>query len=198
MSRPVLLVFARRPAWGAVKTRLAAEVGRSEALRFHRTQLRALLRRLGRDSRWQVVLAVTPDHAAHSMRNHSDVSVRPQGRGDLGVRMARAAGTYQVPVIIVGSDIPGIRPAHVAKAFHVLGRDDVVFGPSSDGGYWLVGFANRRPLVRPLAGVRWSGPHALSDSCATIGSRRRIGLVDSLDDVDDANAWRRFRRADAG
>src|SRR5437764_400156 len=88
-----------------------------------------------------------------------------QGSGDLGARMRRAlAACPPGPVVLVGSDIPEITQAHIVDAFRVLGRDDLVFGPTCDGGFWLIG-ARRSPRLPPLFGaVRWSTPHALKDT----------------------------------
>ncbi len=181
MSRRGLLVlFARAPRLGAVKRRLAREVGNAAALRFHRAMLGSLARRLGRDRRWRTVLAATPDRA----RFPSPLPRVPQGRGDLGQRMARALARHR-RAVLVGSDIPGVRAADVAAAFRALdGRADAVFGPAEDGGYWLVGLGPRRPRD-PFRGVRWSGPHALADTLANCRGRR-VALLRRLRDVDDA------------
>ena len=185
MSRRGLLVlFARAPRLGAVKRRLAREVGDAAALRFHRAMLRALARRLGRDRRWRTVLAVTPDRA----RFPTPLPRVPQGRGDLGERMARALARDRRRAVLVGSDIPGIRACDIAAAFRALdGRADAVFGPAEDGGYWLVGLGPRRPRD-PFRGVRWSGPHALADTVANCRGRR-VAMVRRLRDVDDAAGW---------
>jgi glycosyltransferase A (GT-A) superfamily protein (DUF2064 family) len=99
------------------------------------------------------------------------------------------------PVAIVGSDIPAIRPHHIAQAFAALGRHAYVFGPARDGGYWLIG-ARRRPRIPPglLAGVRWSTGHALADSLATLPKGARVAYLEELEDVDDGAAYRRRRR----
>jgi rSAM/selenodomain-associated transferase 1 len=178
-----LIIFARAPRLGQVKRRLARDIGALAALRFHRAQLAALLRRLGHSRRWRTELAVTPDRAA--ARWPGGIPVRPQGRGDLGQRMQRALGRHRRAVLI-GCDIPGIRAADIAAAFHALGRVPAVFGPAEDGGYWLVGFGPRRP-ARPFAGVRWSGPHALADTLANCGPR--TALVRRLRDVDTAEDY---------
>src|SRR5438270_756285 len=80
-----------------------------------------------------------------------------QGGGDLGARMRRAlAACPPGPVVLVGSDIPALAPAHIAEAFGLLGHCELVFGPTGDGGFWLVG-ARRSPRLPPLFGpVRWS------------------------------------------
>ena len=190
--RGLLILFARAPRLGTVKRRLAREAGDAAALRFHHAMLRSLARRLGRDRRWRTVLAVTPDRARFPAAPLPKV---PQGRGDLGERMARALARHRRRAVLVGSDIPGIRASDIAAAFRALeGRADAVFGPAEDGGYWLVGLGPRRPhdLFR---GVRWSGPHALADTLANCRGRR-VALLRRLRDVDDAAdlaAWRARR-----
>jgi uncharacterized protein len=184
----LLILFARAPRLGTVKRRLARDVGDAAALRFHRAMLRALARGLGRDRRWRTVLAVTPDRA----RFPTPLPRVPQGRGDLGERMARALARDRRRAVLVGSDIPGVRAADIAAAFRALdGGAGAVFGPAEDGGYWLVGLGPRRPAA-PFRGVRWSGPHALADTVANCRGRR-VALVRRLRDVDDAAdlaAWR--------
>ena len=97
------------------------------------------------------------------------------------------------PVVLVGSDIPGIAAAHIARAFHALARNDLVFGPAADGGYWLIG-TRRRILPRDLfRGVRWSTAHALADTLARAPRHWRVAIVDILDDVDDAAAYERWQ-----
>jgi rSAM/selenodomain-associated transferase 1 len=179
-----LIIFARAPRLGQVKRRLARGIGDLAALRFHRAQLAALLRRLGRSRRWRTELAVTPDRA--TARWPRGIPVRPQGRGDLGQRMQRALGRHR-RAVLVGCDIPGIRAADIAEAFRALGRVPAVFGPAEDGGYWLVGFGPRRPAL-PFAGVRWSSRHALADTLANCG--QRAALLRRLRDIDTAEDYR--------
>ncbi len=183
--KDTLLIFARAPRLGTVKRRLAKGIGARAALRFYRGQLAALLHEVARDRRWRTVLVATPDRAR--VRWPRRVSVRDQGRGDLGQRMARAMRPHR-RVVLIGSDIPGIRCDDVAAAFRALGWAGVVFGPAEDGGYWLVGFGPRR-AARPFSGVRWSGEHALVDSIASLGAslgKRPVALLRPLRDVDTA------------
>jgi glycosyltransferase A (GT-A) superfamily protein (DUF2064 family) len=101
-------------------------------------------------------------------------------------------------VVIVGSDIPALRPRHVAQAFAQLGTHDAVFGPATDGGYWLVGL-RRRPHVPALfEGVRWSTEHALADTLAKLRPGETAAFLDRLEDVDDAAAYRRWRHGRIG
>lgn len=196
-----VVLFARAPRLGAVKRRLARDVGALAAWRFYRETLAAVQARLDRPGRWRLWLAVTPDRSAGGDPAwRAGVACFGQGRGDLGQRMARAFhGLPPGPAVIVGSDIPALDAAAVAAAFRALDRADAVFGPAEDGGYWCVGLRRLRPPPPGLfRNVRWSGPNALGDSIASLPAGWRIRLVRSLPDVDDGAgyaAWRDGREA---
>lgn len=185
-----LVIFARVPQFGRVKRRLASAVGPAAAMRFYRLTLANQIRLMSRDGRWIVWLFVTPDQARRypAWQGIGRSRVRGQGSGDLGVRMKRPF--QQLPpgaVVLVGSDIPAMRPRHVARAFGLLGHHDLVFGPARDGGFWLIGARRSRPLPRSLfTKVRWSTDQTLADTLATIPTGYTTAIADTLDDVDDA------------
>ena len=194
-ARPRLYVFVRAPVLGAVKRRLAAGVGEVEALGFYRETVAGLLRRVGRDPRWDTVLAVTPDRAAQGASPWPRGLARAgQGGGGLGARMGRVLERHRAaPVAIVGSDIPGLAARHVASAFRALGAADLVFGPAADGGYWLVGRRPGVPVRGLFEGVRFSSAHALADTGANAAPGARVALLEMLEDVDDAAGYARWR-----
>jgi len=184
--RGTLVLFVRLPRLGTGKRRLARDIGAVAAVRFERLMLARSLRRLGHDPRWSLRLAVTPDRAARQLGAH------PQGRGDLGARMKRGLATCPPGrKLLVGSDIPDLCPAHIAEAFALLGRHDVVFGPASDGGFWLVGCRHRPP---GFGTVRWSSEHALADILGNLPKALSVGFAATLDDVDDGATYRRIMR----
>lgn len=95
--------------------------------------------------------------------------------------------------IIIGSDIPDIKTSHVEQAFGMLKLNDVVFGPSADGGYWLIGLSNRvRKNVR-LTGIRWSSEFAMQDTIRSFDPSVRVGVLAQqladIDTADDLYAW---------
>ena len=196
MPRGHLVVMARAPRLGAVKRRLARDLGDLAAWRFYRMTVGRLLRELSADPRWRTWLALTPDRAARAGHGlwPATCTLLPQGPGDLGARMERLLRTLPPgPAVIVGSDIPDLRPVHVARAFRLLGRHDWVFGPAADGGYWLIGARRRRaPPRETFAGVRWSSAHALADTLANLKGAR-IGFLEELHDVDSGADLARLR-----
>lgn len=197
-QRRHLVLFVKAPRLGAVKTRLAADIGALQAWRFYRSSVADALHRLGHDRRWRCWLWVTPDRFARPggpwPRGYGR---RPQGPGDLGARMGRAFLTMPTgPVVIIGGDIPDIDLGDIARAFRELERRDMVFGPASDGGYWLVGARRRRPLPRGLfRHVRWSSRHALADTLSGLGPRCSTAMVRELNDIDHGDDYRRWRAA---
>lgn len=178
--------MCKLPVAGRVKTRLAGAVGVSRATGFARASSAALLARVTRDPRWQTLLCVTPDAAVHSRAWPERPPRIPQGAGGLGDRMQRIFVRLPPgPVVIVGTDIPGIRPDEIARAFRLLGAADAVFGPAADGGYWLIGMRRRPRLLRPFDRVRWSSLHALADTLANLEGAA-VRTLATLEDVDDA------------
>ena len=195
MKKPgQVYMFARAPMIGAVKRRLAADIGDVAAWRFYRDTTRDVLREIVRDPRWQTNLSVTPDRYAVTGRFWpSRVNRVPQGQGDLGRRMARALKRFSDrPAIIVGSDIPDLSVDHIAAAFKALRTHDLVFGPVADGGYWLVGARRPGSLGRLFENIRWSSAHALRDTLTGLKPSRRVAYLEMLQDVDDGADYLAF------
>ena len=190
-----VVIFVKAPRLGAVKTRLAADIGALDAWRFYRRTATRIVRRLERDARWRCWLAVTPDHLAGDDGTWPRHLPRlAQGAGDLGARMARAlAALPPGPAVIVGADVPELTAAHVARAFGALRRKAAVFGPAPDGGYWLVGVRRRRLAPDLFRDVRWSSAHALADTVASLPPWLEPAMIEALADVDDGDDYRRWR-----
>lgn len=190
---PALLVFAKEPVPGQVKTRLAAAVGDERAAAIYRELTAVTLTHaaearcegvVGRLELWCAPDARSPYFAA--LAEAHGATLHRQGEGDLGARMAAAiadALTRASAVLLVGTDCPTIDGGYLARARAALTRHDAVIGPADDGGYVLIGATC--PL--PLSAVRWSTPHARGD---TIAGFERAGLrcasLPERWDVDDA------------
>ncbi len=189
------MIYAKEPLLGAVKTRLARDIGAAAALRFYEETLHALVQRVARDAPWRCWLAVAPDAFAREARRRwrwlpRDLAVVGQGRGDLGQRMARSfARLPPGPAVLIGSDIPAITRAHIAAAFAALGRHDAVFGPAEDGGYWLVGQRRLHAMPDLFHDVRWSTRHALADTLANLVPGETHARIATLADIDDGAAY---------
>ena len=188
-----LVIFAKEPRAGTTKTRLARDAGAVPAATWQRRQNDFLIRRVGYDRRWKTIIAANAPREGKLGRSWpSSIDVVPQGRGNLGERMARVFSEFPPgPVIIIGSDIPEISPESIGKAFQVLQRSDAIFGPSPDGGFWLVGVKRiRKQPPSIFDNVRWSSQHTLKDSIATLPDWN-IVYADTFHDMDLAGDIKR-------
>jgi uncharacterized protein len=179
---------------GVSKTRLASGIGVARAWRVKRT-LDAFTCRLARSDRWITRLAVAPDRDLNSCFNGAwpkDIARIGQGNGNLGDRMAGAMRNHCLaPACIIGTDLPDLKKRDLSEAFKALKRSDVVFGPASDGGFWLIGMTARCARTAALYNVRWSSPFTLADTLATLPRHWRVTMLREMEDVDDAASFRR-------
>jgi len=195
-ARRVLGVFAKLPLPGHVKTRLAAETSPLWAAQVARAFLRDSLLRLARIPA-RHVLAYAPADSAAAFAEYllEPFTLVPQASGDLGQRMAAffaqqlAEGAEKV--VLLGTDSPTLPLPLVEQAFAELDRADVVLGPATDGGYYLLGCARRVPPL--FAGVRWSSSHVLADTLARLPADGRLALLPPWYDVDTLADWHMLR-----
>ena len=193
-----LLVFARVPALGRVKSRLAAGVGQPAALAVYRELLavtNAAIVEAGVPATVWLADTASTEPTADETREWATHTVCCQPEGDLGTRMttafaaAFAAGAGRVAII--GTDCPGLRASHLTQAFAALETADVVLGPATDGGYYLLGL--RQPQPTPFANKTWSTDSVLADTLAdAYRLGLRVALLPELRDVDNAEdlaAW---------
>jgi uncharacterized protein len=192
----MLVVMARYPTVGAVKTRLARTIGAAAACALYRAFLADLDARFGRGRR-PLVWAYDPPDADFAPLVRPGAVCVPQEGPDLGARMHNvvrrfcADGTRRV--LIIGADAPHLRDAWVDEADEALGDADLVLGPSTDGGYYLIGMRQPHDVFTGVA-MGTSGVLA-----ATLVRAAALGLrvhrLPETFDVDEAADLDRLRRA---
>jgi len=189
----VVGLFAKRPVPGQVKTRLAADTSPEWAAAVASAFLLDTLDRLAAiDARR--VLAYAPDGAGDFFAEPAAgrFVLVAQGAGDLGRRMANFFGNQfrsgMEAVVLLGTDSPSLPLACVEQAFRELERADLVLGPATDGGYYLVGCARRLPPI--FEGVVWSSPHVLAQTVDRLSKPDwRLALLPPWYDVDTLADW---------
>ena len=184
----VLIIFARAPRIGTAKSRLAKDIGPVAAWRLYRAWLGSLVRELARDDRWTTRLAITPDSnkktGVFQFAHAKGVEVINQGGGDLGDRMRRQFQPSSAnSTVIIGTDLPEIKREDIWRAFRALHKSDAVFGPSIDGGYWLIGLNGRRQHPHLFDSVRWSTETTLRDTIDTL-TNADVSYLDERRDID--------------
>lgn len=192
MSSRSLGVFAKAPVPGEVKTRLARDVGPEAAAALYRRLGRQVVGRVvGPD--YRTVVWFTPRAREAAVRDWLDglgvAAYSPQAGGNLGTRLAHAFGRSfaagESAVVIIGTDAPGVNRHIVAAAFRALRANDLVLGPSLDGGYFLIGLSAPQPAL--FRAIPWSTAAVLR---TTTARARELGLslrlLSPLRDVDRA------------
>jgi rSAM/selenodomain-associated transferase 1 len=198
-----LIVFARAPVAGRVKTRLAPVLGRDGAARLHERLLENTLRTAKAARFARVHLYCAPHSRGRyfsALRRRYGVRLAAQGRGGLGERMHRALRRHPGAVLI-GSDCPALRPADLRAAARTLDRGaDAVFSPAEDGGYALIGL--RRSAAALFRGVAWGSSEVMAQTRARmerLGWRwRELRTVWDVDRPADLQRLGRSRLLPAG
>lgn len=195
-----LLIFAKAPVPGRVKTRLAQQLGIRGAAELYKKLLRQTLM-IARTARLcPIELWCAPD-ARHSFfvacRRDYPVRLRRQCAGDLGRRMNHALNRTLADgndAVLIGGDCASLGAAELRAAVDLLvAGQNAVLGPAADGGYVLIGLRQRCPVL--FQGIAWSTPTVLA---ATRRRLRRAGLtwaeLPTGWDVDTPTDLRRLRR----
>jgi hypothetical protein len=187
-GRPVIAVMARVPQPGAVKTRLAAQVGPDLAVALYAAFLGDLDERLDKEGHPTVWFQWPAEPSLRRWVPRAP-AISAQWGADLGERMAGAFADCfamgHAPVVMLGADAPHFPAARVAEALGALasGRE-IVIGPAEDGGYYLIGL--RRPMVEVFRDIPW-GTHMVYETTlqrlATLGLTPEV--LPSYFDIDD-------------
>jgi hypothetical protein len=192
-----LIIFAKAPEPGQVKTRLSPPLTSDQAARLHEAfvldGVRATDRLPASITRW-LACAPSSQHPFFERLARRGRLRRLTQTGDtLGDRMASAlrqaleAGATRA--VLIGTDVPTLPPAVITDAFAQLRRADVVLGPACDGGYYLVGVARRVPPI--FDRITWSRPTVLEATLARINALGLRGrLLPFWYDVDGVPSLR--------
>ena len=148
---------------------------------------------------WTPVLYTAPDRALGESLGGiwpTGLDRRSQGHGDLTDRLGKGLNEAPPgPVLFIGADAPDLSPALIRRAIRALQTHDAVFGPATDGGFWLFGLNKTARTRSPFGAVRWSGPHAMADVRANLPVGSRVTELPTLIDLDEAEDWRAWSRA---
>ncbi len=208
-----LIVFARLPILGQVKTRIAKASSDDFALSLYvklleRTlaaanaavsALTAVNDALPVNLIWhyegeleKVTVPLTP-FIASSLANPQRL-VRQFPSNDLGIRMCAALNSHSGPAILIGSDIPGLDDLRLVSAIKALATNEMIFNPTIDGGYCLVGKGFAHAVSEQVfENVQWSTSAVMTQTRARLSA---LGIdwkeLEPLADVDDLAAAERF------
>ena len=191
----VVVVMAKYPLAGLVKTRLMPALTADQAARVHREFLLHVINRL---SPRRIIACYDPPHSETDMRALLNVEVEliAQSRGDLGARLAaatRAARHISENLIFLGVDSPDVPIKYIDHIAQLLAQHDLVIAPADDGGYWAVALAAHVDAARLFQGIEWSSGR----ECAQTLERAEhlgynVAVADQWADVDRPEDLRRL------
>lgn len=182
----LLIIFARNPVLGKVKTRLAREIGNEKALEVYLKLLEHAHKTADHvDAEKQVYYTDNLDE--FGLLDYFKFEKRLQQGHDLGERMHNAVASGLAEgyrkVIIIGSDCIEITPQLIDRAFQELQNCECVLGPAHDGGYYLIGLKGPIPAV--FTNKNWSSADVLLDTILDLqGSSNTYYLLPTLNDID--------------
>lgn len=189
----VLLIFAKQPRPGQVKTRLTPPLTAHQAMIFYALSQRETVQRL-RHGNYQTVLCYSGQREYFSQR-YPQLSLCAQGQGDLGQRL-QAAFAEQFArgaqrVCVVGTDSPDLPVAWIDEAFEHLDQCDILTIPAQDGGYVLA--AARRPCAAIFTGIDWSTAQVLAQTRQrATAAGYHYAQLHHWSDVDDLDSLQRY------
>ncbi len=193
-EKRALILFLKAPTPGRVKTRLQPQLTAQAAATLYRAMVEDLVAGLSKSEGWEFVVFFWPREEESAVGGWlgDGHTYRAQRGGDLGDRMldafawARERGFDKT--VIIGSDAPLLDDPAITEAFDGLDRADLVLGPSTDGGYYLIGM--RAPREAIFEGVAWSTERVLSqtrakarDAGITLLELEERSDVDTYEDV---------------
>ena len=183
-SKRLLIVFAKNPVLGKVKTRLAESIGDENAFRVYQELLSHTEEVTSTLSNCDIHIYYS-DTIEASRWNKSEYFV--QNGSDLGERMMdafkREFDKGYTEIIGIGTDLPDLDGKLLIEAFQSLDQNDVVFGPTKDGGYYLIGMTELHTCV--FENKPWSTSTLLQDTLQELNENNiRYKLLETLDDID--------------
>ena len=203
MSRG-LIVFARDPIPGRVKTRLAATVGDVVAARLYETMIRDVLQTAHRlDGVAVHVVWDCQERALARLAESFCCCSRRQTTGTLGERMASAFAELfaegYTACCIIGSDAPDLPPSYIHDGFHLVESAiaQVAFGPCPDGGYYLLAMGEPHPEL--FSGIPWGTDYVLKQSRdAACHAGLTVALLPEWQDIDTLADFQAFQQRTEG
>lgn len=192
-NKKLLLIFVKNPERGYVKTRLAQTVGEEKAYQIYLKLLIHTVKVAEQvDSEKQIWYSSFIDET--DGLGGPDFDKKLQKGNDLGERMKNAfkngfENGFE-KILIIGSDCPEIKPQIIEDAFTGLDQNDVVIGPSEDGGYYLLGLRELIPGI--FNEISWSTERVFSETINVLKkAEKHVTLLPTLNDIDTAEDLRK-------
>ncbi len=186
----VLIIFAKAPVAGQVKTRLIPDIGADKATALYIEMLNKTLA-TSIKSEFQNIQLWISGNLNHpyfdDLKNEERIELHKQSGKDLGERMYNAfnaALEYYSYAVLIGTDCPSLSRSDLHKAMNYLEiGDELVLGPAKDGGYYLIGL--RTNDVALFSDIEWGKEYVFKETCQRAKKiNRNVNLLPMHSDID--------------
>ena len=190
------------PRFGSCKTRLSKDIGRTNALRIQEKMLihtLSVANYLKEQELAEINIAITGIGLNSSKRLCKNLGINNfyfQGEGCLGEKMKRqilkslrnSRNYHKKNIIFIGTDLPNLSQMDIVTTISKLEKNDVILGPSNDGGYWLIAFSHRfisKNNYLPFINIKWSSNGVLKKTIDNLNQQKvNIGFLNTKVDID--------------
>jgi len=186
MTHNALIIFVKNLIEGHVKTRLAATLGNDGAMNIYKQLLKNTQNTIDTFETDKIVFY--SDFIEEEIWGNNFFQNQIQQGNDLGERMKNAfKSSFTVgyeKIVIIGTDCPGINKDILENAFMALNNLDIVIGPATDGGYYLLGMKKEYPFL--FQNIEWSTHRVLQQTIDCCNKNRlSYFLLPELSDIDE-------------
>jgi len=198
----LLIVFAKTPEAGQVKTRIGEVAGNEQAAIIYTHMLEKIMAESASNEMWRQVFSI-PRDSDSAWFTRRELEVMLQDGNDLGEKMSNAlARGFQSgagEIILIGSDIPTLCRREIEDAFFLLGAAQAVIGPSTDGGFYLFGIKMEHRLAGAFVlegDIQWSTPKVLGKMQELCREKSlSLSYLPIKTDIDTYEDWLNYRSA---
>ena len=204
-----LIIFFKEPVFGEVKTRLAKDVGFHFATAIYEEILYSLLRSVVRPEIYDVTYAVPSStgkifiQKLKNIHSFTEVIYQDEKSPTLGEKLKAVFKSHfstssekHEKVIVIGGDCPFITPEDIQYSFNAMNKYDGVIGPSTDGGYYLIGLSNKQNIEKQLKlfqNIPWSTDQVLTKTKEVIDKLDfNFSFLKEKFDIDTKEDYERY------
>ncbi len=215
-NKPTIVLMTRWHASYRCKSRLSKDIGALKAAKIqeklteHTIKVAKEIQREGLADVKIAIDGIGFKAAKKWAMKNKIKKIELQGPGCLGTKMKRQFLktnserhiSHQTPIsiLLIGTDLPSISNLDLIQAIQILSHKEMVLGPSSDGGYWLIGFSNKliNPLFTwPFSGISWGTDKVLKETIR-LASLNQIDYEllqtnNDLDNIKDLSPWLNYK-----
>jgi len=211
-SKPTIVLMTKWHAAFRCKSRLSKDIGAFKAAKIQEKLTKHTInvaKEIQKEGLADIKVAIDGIGIKAAKRwavSNKIETIAVQGPGNLGTKMKRQflkthsekTLSHQIrnPILIIGSDLPSISHVELIQAFQILNQKEMVIGPSSDGGYWLIGLSNK--LLNPLcnwlfSGISWGSDKVLQETIRLASLNKvdyqLLRTKNDLDNIMDLSPW---------